>query len=129
MEAEKLGRFRIQAREHWNRTGLQLQSGETYAMEANETWFDRQFAFGPDGGPSQNVFRRCFEWARRRKHAPWFVLTGAVDSDEATTFRIGSSLRADRADRIGELTWFANDVWIAYGNNSGLLISRFGGSP
>jgi hypothetical protein len=47
------------------------------------------------------------------------VLTGAIDADPGTAFRIGAALNSYRPDRSGELTCFANDVWLAYGNNSG----------
>jgi hypothetical protein len=129
MKAEKLGEARIQASEHWNHTGLRLPLGETYAMSATGTWSDRELEYGPDGGPSRNFFQRLFEWARRRPKKPWFVLTGAVDADERTIFRIGSLLGMYRAGKTGELTCFANDVWVAYGNNSGfvdLTVRRIG---
>jgi hypothetical protein len=109
----------VYARKRYNRTGIQLMAGRRYSMTASGEWFDREFPYGPDGGPAGNFFQKIFEWARRRRTEPWFVLTGTIDEDNATAFRIGSELEGYKATKSGELTCYANDVWLAYGNNSG----------
>jgi hypothetical protein len=116
---KKIGEARICAKERWNRTGIRLQAGQEYAMAAEGTWFDRQLEYGPAGGPAKSPVQGLFALFRRRRNEPWFVLTGAIDADPSTAFRIGATLNSYRPDRSGELTCFANDVWLAHGNNSG----------
>ncbi len=114
-----LGTATICARTRWNRTGIRLDSTRQYRMAATGDWFDRKLSYGPEGGPAKSSFQRPFAWLRRRRHDPWFVLVGAVDARNATAFIIGRQLAAFSPSSSGELTCYANDVWLAYGNNSG----------
>ena len=47
----------------------------------------------------------------------WFALIGAIGKNETTAFPIGDTLQNWRATGMGEVTCFANDVWVAYFNN------------
>src|SRR5438128_4703996 len=108
----------IQARNFWNKTGIRLAAGQRYLMTANGHWVDFFIRHGPDGGPSHSWYLRLFESKRRLPRENWFVLAGALDSDPATAFRIGSQCEYI-APAAGELTCFANDVPGLYCNNWG----------
>jgi hypothetical protein len=107
------------------RTGIRMRAGSTYRLTASGEWTDLAKSCGPDGYVSReypNKFAgfllRLVEWTRRVRHANWFALIGAVDSDRRNKFVIGREARITaRSD--GELLCFANDFWLAYGNNSG----------
>lgn len=114
-----LGTVTIEAVDKWSRTGIRLEWGRRYRMSATGKWCDRGLPYGPAGGPAQSVFQSIFAWARRRPHEPWFVLVGAIDRQEATAFTIGADLPSFSPPVSGELTCYANDVGLAYGNNSG----------
>ena len=109
------------------RTGIQMRAGTTYRLTASGEWTDLNKSCGPDGYASCEYpdrvaagLLRLVEWTRRVRHANWFALIGAVDSDRRNKFVIGRhALIAARRD--GELLCFANDAWFAYGNNSGSI--------
>ena len=108
----------IQARIFWNKTGIQVVAGQRYLMTASGCWVDFFLRHGPDGDPSNSWYLRLFESKRRLPTENWFVLAGALDSNSATAFRIGS--RFEYAPQAtGELTCFANDVPGFYWNNWG----------
>jgi hypothetical protein len=111
----------ICAKERWNHTKFQLTKGKLYNFSANGKWFDAGLEYGPEGGPAKSPVQSIFEWAKRRRGEPWFSLTGAVNSDMKTAFRIGSSKSGYVPAMDGELTCFANDVFWAYSNNSGCI--------
>lgn len=120
---------RIYAAEKWNQTGITLTKGEVYRITAVGLWVDLDFSYGPAGGPAQSIFQRVFEWARRRPHDDWFTLIGAIDAQDPTMFRIGSSYPVYTPPKSGQLTCFANDCPWAYGNNKGfvdLTVTRIG---
>src|SRR5882672_8639966 len=80
----------IKARPFWNETGIQLISGETYLITAEGQWVDFYIRHDPNGDPSPNEYLRSFESKRRLPKENWFALAGALNSDDATAFRIGS---------------------------------------
>lgn len=117
---------RIHARPRWNDTGIRLVSGEEYrftvptdAAHLPQQWTDWTIVTTADG------FSRWYliplEWMRRAPKDNWFALMGAFDRRRDTIFLIGTT-RTLRAPRTGELTCFANDVWLAYGNNHGSVV-------
>lgn len=108
----------IKAHPDWNRTEIVITSGEHYLMTATGRWIDFYIPHGPDGDPSPNAYLRSFESKRRVPEADWFTLIGAIDSQLATAFRIGSFCNY-AASITGELTCFANDVDGFYWNNWG----------
>lgn len=94
----------IYARQHWNETGLYLESGATYAFTASGQWLDGGIECGPGGaadgtfqigklaqmlgslwGQGEKVYQWLFDnrradWygTRRAENHPWFALLGAV---------------------------------------------------
>ena len=103
----------------WVDTGIQLAEGAIYALEATGTWTDWTIACGADGYDSDGrLLLRLTEWLRRAPHERWFALIGAIDRNMQTKFLIGTSATIV-APTSGMLTCFANDVAIAYWNNSG----------
>jgi len=118
----------IQARPRWNCTGIRLKKGTTYSITAEGTWWDAKYKHDPDGHPSQSTILRMWEWARRMRHENWFKLICAQDYDNQTAFPVGRH-RQFVAARDGELTCFANDVWIMYWNNTGCIQMTVKGVP
>ena len=108
----------IRAGSFWNKTGVQLVAGQRHLMTASGHWVDFFIRHEPDGDPSDSWYLRLFESKRRLAGENWFVLVGALDSDPATAFRIGSQCEYI-APAAGELTCFANDVPGFYWNNWG----------
>jgi hypothetical protein len=108
----------VLARPRWNFTGVRLVRGGEYLITGEGTWKDAGYEHGPDGGTSPNLYMKMWEWLRRMRHENWFELICAVDSRKSTAFPVGSS-RQIVAPADGELTCFANDVWLMYWNNSG----------
>jgi hypothetical protein len=64
---------------------------------------------------------KALEPLRRMQHQNWFELIGAVNSQIATAFSIGSACDYT-ANVSGELTCFANDVEAFYWNNYGEVV-------
>ena len=119
----------IQARPRWNCTGILLKKDTPYDISAEGTWWDATHRHGPDGDTSQkSVVLRMWEWARRMRHENWFKLICAQDYDKRTAFPVGSH-KPFVPSRDGELTCYANDVWIMYWNNTGCIKMTVRGVP
>jgi hypothetical protein len=115
----------IRARLRWNKTGLLLFQGQEYHLVASGRWKDAYITATADGyeaGPDllSRIFLRIFERWRRAPSENWFLLMGAVNSQEDAAFPIGAE-RQWVAVASGELTCFANDVPCAYWNNIGQI--------
>jgi hypothetical protein len=108
----------IDSRLKWNDTGVLLRAGARYEFSATGTWHDRQYATDADGYPSSTLLLKLAEPLRRVRSANWFTLIGAIDRDERSAFRMGSK-GVFSAAKDGQLTCFANDTPLTYGNNSG----------
>lgn len=118
----------ITAKPLWNDTGISLQAGGLYRLQATGQWSDASIICGPAGYASPNWWMGVLERFRRSPYDPWFALIGAVDHDPGTQFLIGTDCLMT-ASRSGQLTCFANDVAIAYWNNTGvveLTVTRLG---
>jgi len=111
----------IRARSFWNKTGIQLVASQRHLMTVSGDWVDFFMRHDADGDPSSSWYLRLFESKRRLPRENWFVLAGALDSDPATAFLIGSQCEYT-APAAGELTCFANDVPGFYWNNWGHVI-------
>ena len=115
----------VAADQFWNRTGIRVEAGAVYDIEADGAWNDASIPSGPDGYSSNQVaffkvpFFRLAESRRRLPSANWFALIGAIDTDESTQFVIGGGKLGYRPQKSGELTCFANDLRSKYDNNSG----------
>lgn len=84
-------------------------------------------------GEAETLFKKVtdreadFWWTRRDEQAPWFALMGYIANDfgedaktlaSGETFVIGES--ATFTPKLGGYLYcFANDAWLAYGNNRG----------
>jgi hypothetical protein len=113
----------IEAREHWNTTGITLRKGEVYSVTASGEWHDAGKVCDAGGWVSDSALIRDLEHFRRVRDANWFALIGAFDKDRRTEFVIGASTQFT-ADRDGELTCFANDAPFMYWNNKGSVEIR-----
>jgi hypothetical protein len=116
----------IYAREHWNDTGVWLEAGVRYRLEAGGEWVDLYNKSGPEGMPGnsfelgdlayrlgdllglgEGVYQRITGktgadwWATKRlEEAPWFALVGMVsnqpDVDGGGTPPLGQTLAIGR---------------------------------
>jgi uncharacterized protein (DUF2235 family) len=92
----------------------------TNSRASEGAWWDASYRHGPDGDGSPNFFMRMWEGVRRMRHENWFELICGLDSQKRTAFPVGSG-RQIVAAVDGELTCFANDVWLMYWNNTGAI--------
>jgi len=110
--------IRVEARPLWNGSGLIVRPTERYRVTASDDlWFDRTIASTADGQPGVGI-QKLLRPFIRCKSAQWFQLIAAVGQSSAQLVPIGR-FGALAANREGELFFFANDVSLAYGNNSG----------
>ena len=108
----------IEARVRWNDTRIDLDKGHIYLLEATGEWLDWKIRAGPDGYRSSNIMQRLTERWRRQPDASWFALIGSIGASRDSQFLIGCN-REYQPPQDGRLFCFANDVQIAYFNNSG----------
>jgi len=116
----------IQARPHWNDTGIDLYKGQSYLLNASGEWRDWKYRASPCGYKSRNTAQRLTTWARRHRAADWFALVGSISKHHNTYFTIGCGSEC-QPTRDGRLFCFANDNWLFYFNNSGcvqLVVTR-----
>lgn len=135
------------ANQPWNYTGLYLDAGQSYRFDAAGEWIDGSIACGPGGtrdgtfqaqefvhvaasllGEAETLFKRLSRnaqadfWLTRREEAfRWFALVGVIANGldgNHEVFRIGDGTRFTPT-APGYLYAFANDAWMAYGNNRG----------
>lgn len=117
--------FPVEAAKPWNHSGLELVAGRRYRLEvvAVEDWRDASLPADPERGVLEVPWLIGNPIARlglRVRKINYFVLVGCIDEDERLAFPIGAG-RTIAAPATGELTAFANDWRIAYGNNRGRL--------
>lgn len=110
----------IAANRRWVDTGVELQVGDSYVMSAAGQWWDAGIQTNPAGYESPNGVLRFAERWRRLRDARWFALVGSISRRSDVLFLIGSGC-VYSPTRAGQLTCFANDVWVAYLNNSGAI--------
>ena len=144
-------RFPAYARKWWNASGVEVDVGETYRIEASGTWVDQGTPAGADGYESTAWFLQLAKRNRRLQERPWFaliaaihprpdleahnpyfesMLAGLVESAISGVARIDdeSSLVATpngceiEIEEPGFLYFFANDSAYSYGNNTGFLM-------
>ena len=109
----------IFAREHWNATGIWLEKGDDYSLDAEGEWLDWTLKSGPEGLPNslmppywahrvgdllgvgEGLYQRWTnrsgaDWpgTKRYRDAPWFALVGMVANQDDT--------RADSTPPLGE---------------------------
>lgn len=108
----------IHASQKWNDTGFDLIQGRSYQYEAVGHWKDWYIDCDADG--YSRWFTGPLGWAKRVFGARWFQLIGAVEQDPSRVIILGTRGKFI-APHSGRLWAFANDAWVAYGNNSGSL--------
>jgi glutathione S-transferase len=143
-------RFPAYAHKWWNASGVEVDVGERYRIEASGVWIDKEIPAGADGYESKAWFLHLAEGSRRMEKRPWFSLVAAVhprpdleannpDAENMLAGLIESAVsgvaRIDDESSLlatpngceieiveaGFLYFFANDSAFAYANNSGFL--------
>ncbi len=117
----------IQAAEWWGNTGIVLEAGTSYLLRASGDWFDADIKASPTGWDLNSIeewkraFFRDFESLRPLNTGDrWFSLLGKIEED-GKVFEIGSNHQILNIESSGSLFCTANDLPIAYWNNSGFL--------
>lgn len=98
---------KVYAREHWNATGIYLQAGVPYRLNATGEWKDSSIICGPQGtndgkfqpgeavqmaasllGKAEALYQKLthnhqadFWYTKREEGSPWFALMGMVAND------------------------------------------------
>jgi len=143
-------RFPVYADKWWNASGVEVEVGEKYRIEASGEWIDKGTPAGADGYESKAWLLQLAEGSRRVEERPWFSLVAAIhprpdleannpDSDNMFAGLIESAISGvaridDESSLIptpngseievlepGFLYFFANDSAFSYGNNNGFL--------
>jgi hypothetical protein len=110
--------FIIDAKELYSEHTLYVKSGEEYEFfcDPDQHWKDWFVTANPDGYFNPLALLMGL----RAITAKCFCLCGAFDRDDSTSFPIGSK-NIVRMQKMGLLSFFANDVKGFYGNNSGSI--------
>ncbi|CEL92053.1 unnamed protein product [Vitrella brassicaformis CCMP3155] len=121
----------VYAHQFYNRTGLVLEAGKTYAFEAKpgQTWQDGGIKCGaggwdrnhPDVKWITDIGVRVMEPFRRVPGANWFCLIGAVGDHDKELFTIGTDRVTHIPSKSDEFCPFANDLKRMYANNDGFI--------
>ena len=114
----------VPAKERWYHTGCALERDAEYLIEVplGQAWTDWWVRNGPQGSANwlQRPFRPWLRFPRQRDpRADFFTLIGTIGESMDHAFVIGAGPRRFQAPVSGELVCFANDLWLAYGNNKG----------
>lgn len=110
----------------WNNTGIQLEQGFNYIFEATGKWTDLNITCDANGYKTGDANWYSIpvlfltEIFRRQPSQNWFRLIGCIDN-ENKCFDIGTNKTFFMKDTSGILYCYANDVPIAYSNNSGSI--------
>jgi hypothetical protein len=118
----------VPAKELWYPTKVMLEQGAEYLIEvpSDQEWTDWWVRSGPQGGANrvQRPFRPWLRFPHRRDDDPradFFTLIGTIGKSMDHAFVIGAGPRRFRAPVSGQLFCFANDLWLAYWNNKGVM--------
>jgi hypothetical protein len=110
----------IDARSHWNDTGIDVTAGQGLRIIASGTWSDWKIETDADGFAAPHL--KLAEPFRRAPSANWFQLCGAVDRRLDQVVRLGRDVTFS-APASGRLFLFANDVsWMHWNNASHLTV-------
>jgi len=117
----------VPANERWFNTKVTLERDAKYRIEVppHQEWTDWWIPSGPEGGANwlQRPFRPWLRFPHRRGDDPcadFFTLIGTIGESMDHAFVIGAGRRF-QAPVSGQLFCFANDLWLAYGNNKGVM--------
>jgi uncharacterized protein (DUF2235 family) len=123
----------------WNAAGIEVSPGETYSIVASGTWHDATIGCDAQGWDGLNLFRS----GRRVPGSNWFHLCLAVSDEydlelhnpsffdalfggpstydpKSLILPVGTQSTATTT-RQGALYFFANDMELMYGNNTGSI--------
>lgn len=110
--------FIVSAKELYSEDMLFVKKGEEYEFycDKDQHWKDLFISTGPDGytNPLASLA------GLRVKRAKYFCLCGVYDTDDNTSFIIGSGCIV-HIERLGMVSFFANDTKGFFGNNSGSI--------
>lgn len=116
----------INAAVWWGNTGIVLEPNKRYLLKASGDWFDADIKASPKGWDLNSIeeWKRPFfrDFAHLRPFDAgdrWFSLIGKIGED-GDIFEIGTECTLF-ADTGGDLFCTANDLPIAYWNNTGTL--------
>ena len=106
----------------WNNTGIWLEAGKTYRVDAPGTWTDWYVNTTADGYTSfdsqvpwySRPFLYMAESSRRQPTQNWFKLIGCVNQTSCMPF---GSRYTFTAPSSGYLTCYANDYVSIFGTN------------
>lgn len=129
----------VQADRWWNAAGIEVGPGETYAVAATGTWHDASTGCDANGWDGLNLFAPL----RRLPGNNWFHLCLAVSDEYDLELRnpgivaglLGGPSKHDPSSELlpagtgatvspsrqGALYFFANDMELMYGNNTGSI--------
>ncbi len=142
--------MQAQAQNLWNSANLRVLAGQSYEIQAQGLWSDREYQTDAEGIDSQSVIQGWFAPSRRFKQGDWGTLIAAVHADanlehknpntnnavfqffEENINHISELDEQSEMHRVGKqnsiaiqqdgyLYLFFNDVRFAYGNNRGHL--------
>ncbi len=109
---------KIESREKWNDTGIDLIEGCRYTYTATGLWKDWIIECDADGYSC--LLMDLISTIKRRPFAKWFQLIGVVNQNMSDSIELGTNGNFI-APANGRLWAFANDADFAYGNNSGYV--------
>jgi len=116
-----VGTAMIGARERWSDTGIVLEEGATYVLEASGEWVDGWIRCGAEG--YDRWYLRPVRGLRRVRDANWFALIATIDRRE--DLRAPAPLgKPWTAPATGTLVCYANDAPFMYRNNKGAIALR-----
>jgi hypothetical protein len=119
--------LKVNPRNYWTDTGINVESGQSYAFKARGIWVDWIWPSDADGYRG-----RLLSWAKDKKRLPdqnWFALIGSLNRNDNDCYLIGCDNKIN-FNGSGTITCFANDMksgWFYRVNNWGkvkLTISR-----
>jgi hypothetical protein len=112
----------VLAKKKWNATGLHLETGATYSIEAVDAKDWRDWWVGTDPRGHNKWWLRPFGRMKRCRKARWLALIGCIGRSEEHCFIIGDGIDEFSPKVSGELFCFANDAHGFYRNNHGTLV-------
>jgi hypothetical protein len=122
----KIGECTVNSAVWWGVTGICLQAGRRYQLEASGQWFDASVECGPAGYDlsalpawKRPLFKLTGRFRPLDTGDRWYVLLGKI-GPEGRAFEIGTSLQLV-SETPGVLYCTVNDLKLAYGNNRGAI--------
>ncbi len=108
----------VDARLHWNDTGIDVTAGQRLRIIASGAWRDWKVETDADGFSRPHL--KLAEPLRRAPSANWFQLCGSVDRRLDQVVLLGRDVSFS-APASGRLFLFANDVSWMHWNNAGRI--------